>query len=214
MFFISINFFANLLKIIEENDKQYEENLLKADFLLPDWIALKLFLKKLFKKNIYNLNGTDFTPYFIKNINNKQVILYWATENNIRKVFDKYQKKRNIIYFQQWYKSFERENLKSKLDKQSIKIMLIWTWTPRQEKRIQENIENIKKYNLIVFSVWWLFDFLSWEEKRAPKLIRKLNLERLWRAITKPKKNLKKTLNSLKLFKYLYLKNEYKYFSL
>ncbi len=92
--------------------------------------------------------------------------------------------------------------------------MLIWTWTPRQEKRIQENIENIKKYNLIVFSVWWLFDFLSWEEKRAPKLIRKLNLERLWRAITKPKKNLKKTLNSLKLFKYLYLKNEYKYFSL
>jgi UDP-N-acetyl-D-mannosaminuronic acid transferase (WecB/TagA/CpsF family) len=75
---------------------------------------------------------------------------------------------------------------------------------------------------LLVFTVGWLFDFLAWEwtkkwrkkwvQKRAPKIVRKMKLEWLWRLITDPKRNYKKVKNSFAIFpyilRYLLLKKE------
>jgi UDP-N-acetyl-D-mannosaminuronic acid transferase (WecB/TagA/CpsF family) len=40
-------------------------------------------------------------------------------------------------------------------------------------------------------------------EKRAPKIIRKVNLEWAWRLLQNPKKNWQKVKDSIKLVKYL-----------
>jgi N-acetylglucosaminyldiphosphoundecaprenol N-acetyl-beta-D-mannosaminyltransferase len=75
---------------------------------------------------------------------------------------------------------------------------------PMQELWTLRNYEQIKKSWLIIMNLWGFFDRWSGEQKRAPKLIRKMRLERLRRLITQPKRNFKKVVNSLKLFPYIF----------
>jgi UDP-N-acetyl-D-mannosaminuronic acid transferase (WecB/TagA/CpsF family) len=93
----------------------------------------------------------------------------------------------------------------------TINILLVARWTPLQENRVAENISKVQKNNLIVFTWWWLFDHLTWKQKRACKLIRILKLEWLWRLLclrnkTQTEKVIKTFLWFKQLFCYLLLK--------
>lgn len=213
--FLIINYiyFANLvLNWIIWNKKinsEYQTSLLDWDFLLPDWIALNIYFKKLYKKNLQNLNWTDFLEYFLSNINKEKInlILYWTKKEIIKKAVKYIENKFNIkpFYYQNWFSDFDFWVLE-KLPINKINIFLLWLWTPKQEIWIKNNLENIKKYNLMIFSQWGTFDFWAWIDKRAPKIFQKLKLEWLFRVITNPKKNFKKVLYSFYLFIYLFKK--------
>lgn len=206
-------YFANLIingllwKKNKNND--FRESLINWDFLLPDWIALKMYSKKHYNKDFYNLNWTDFCDFLLKNFKNKEInlILYWTKKEVIKKTVENIKTKYNLdtYYFQDGYSEFDFEKIKD-LPKNKINIFMIWLWTPKQEVWINQNLNNIKNLNLITFSQWWTFDFLAWVEKRAPKIFIKLKLEWLWRFITNPKKNFKKVLYSFYLFYFLYRK--------
>lgn len=101
-----------------------------------------------------------------------------------------------------WVSEFTERNKKNGSEK--INIFMVWLWTPKQEIWIKNNLENIKKYNLLAFSQWGTFDFWAGNEKRAPQIFINLKLEWLWRFITNPRKNFKKVWYSLYLFYYLY----------
>lgn len=123
----------------------------------------------------------------------------------------------------------------------TINIMLVAMSTPQkpiQELRTIKNQTKIKDNKFILFTVGWLFDFMAADldsykaknkdkenlskrmdksekyrlQKRAPKFVRKIKLERLWRLITDPKRNFKKVRSSLAIFpyilKYLLLKKD------
>jgi len=87
---VNFIYFANLHKfIIKNTDKKYLQALEKWSFLLPDGIALKIYLdKKNHKKIKENLNWTDFTPYFLnflKNNNEKvNLSIYTVYDENKR----------------------------------------------------------------------------------------------------------------------------------
>jgi UDP-N-acetyl-D-mannosaminuronic acid transferase (WecB/TagA/CpsF family) len=80
-----------------EKQREYKKILLKADYLLPDGIALQIFyyLANLFKvihsprRWLDNLNGTDFTPYFLNEIKKRYgnqkicLLLYGAPPKGI-----------------------------------------------------------------------------------------------------------------------------------
>ncbi|MGE4444265.1 MAG: WecB/TagA/CpsF family glycosyltransferase [Candidatus Altimarinota bacterium] len=87
---------------------------------------------------------------------------------------------------------------------EKINILMVGLGTPKQEIWIKNNLENIKKYNLLAFSQGGTFDFWAGNEKRAPQIFINLKLEWLWRFITNPRKNFKKVWYSLYLFYYLY----------
>lgn len=209
LYFASI--VANNLLSNKENDNQkfYEKSLKNSSFLLPDWIALYLLLKFKFDKLVSNLNWTDFLPFFLNNIKSEKVniILYWAHEQTIKKAWKFVQKNFwiNPLYVQNWYTEFKFNWLK--LSKKSINVMLVGLWSPKQEIRAYQNLDKIKKNWLLVFNVWWLFDFWWGKEKRAPRIIRKLRGEWIRRFITRPKKNFKKFFQSLYLIKLLLKKN-------
>lgn len=215
-------YFANTMKYRlfekKENDteKNYCDAMLNWDFILPDWIALQVFyyFYTYFDKSVkriwpQNLNWTDFAPYFLESTKYKKInlILYWAKqeilENTVKFLKDKFWV--NIIYGQNWYSEFDWTNLEDKLKSSdvTINVLMVWRWTPLQEIWINDNIENIKKYKLLVFSQWWTFDFWWWVEKRAPKLLVKLRIfETFWRIITNPKKNLPKFLSMFWIFRF------------
>lgn len=66
-------YFANIILNNLNDDKKnlkresYHDSLTRSDFLLPDGIALRTLYKKIYKKELPNLNGTDFLPFFLKN---------------------------------------------------------------------------------------------------------------------------------------------------
>ena len=213
-------YFASLNKHILENpNDDYKSALKNSDIILPDGIALKIYLKR--KKNITikeNLNGTDFTPFFLNSIKNKKVHIWfytvydekiWKSPEDATKV-EKFLKDNfnpsKIFKFVNHYKNrwewFDFEKYKESLNWDfDYKIFLIWLWTPFQEIRTEKNKNFFKENNIIVLNVWWLFDFWAWFEKRAPKIIRKLNLEWAWRLLQNPKKNWNKVKDSFKLFR-------------
>jgi len=213
---------------------------MKWDCLLPDGIALQIFYhlaQKQFNlptKKLSNLNWTDFVPNFLDELKKRYgsqriaLFLYWAKEDIVQETKRSLNYKWfNVVYIQNWYSEFNWKKFSEVNNtlKDTINILLIAMSTPTnpiQELRTMKNYSRIKENNLIVFTVWWLFDFLAaesknssikkWIQKRAPKIVRKAKLEWLWRLITDPKRNYQKVKNSFALFpyilKYLLLKKE------
>ncbi len=209
----------------------YKKALLESDFLLPDGIALQLFyrmaskLKKI-KTNtprLPNLNGTDFGLSFLEHIQERfgadelQIILYGTYPGILEKTKEVLTNKWfEILYAQDGYTNFDREQLEELLatNRKKYTVLLVARTTPEypiQELWAWSNKELIKKYKLLVLNQWGTFDFWAGIQKRAPRLRRKFKIERLWRWISDPKRNTKKIRDSLKIinyiFRYLLLKN-------
>lgn len=220
--------------------KEYNKAIIKWDYLLPDGIALQSFYylaQKQFNlptKRLSNLNWTDFVPFFLDELKKRYgsqrvaLLLYWAKEEIVQETKKSLiYKWFNVVYTQNWYSEFDWKKFSEVKDtyKDTINILLVAMSTPTnpiQELRTMKNYSKIKDNHLIIFTVWWLFDFLAadnknssikkWTQKRAPKIVRKAKLEWLWRLITDPKRNYQKVKNSFALFpyilKYLLLKKE------
>ncbi len=196
--------------------KVYQDAILDADVVLPDGIALQMFYYFFAKKRIRNLNGTDFCPYFLSYIKEHysskhlNIILYGTYAHLLEKTRDFLLKQwYNVIYAQDGYTNLDRHKLELALKwkHQDINVLLIARATPEypiQEIWTYANKVKIREYGLIVMNQAWTFDFWVGEQKRAPKPMRRLKLERLWRLLTDPKRNIKKVLSSLAIFKYIF----------
>jgi len=215
--------------LINKSILNFKDNLLNMDFLFPDWIALQLFyfcykIKLLFKswlkdkQKVFlpNINWTDFTPYFLEEIRNKYwnqklcILLYWTTEKYIKRTKDFLTYKwYNVIYHQDWFTEFDWNKAEKAIADYSdtINVLLVSRSTPQipiQTLRSNNEKNKISENNLIVFNVWWLFDHMIWVQKRAPKPIRVIKLERLRRVILYPRRNISKVINSLSVFFYIF----------
>lgn len=215
-------YFASFYKyVLKLKDISYITSLVHSNILLPDGIALKTYLKKKFHIDTFNLNWTDFTPYFLNQVLTEQthIAFYtvydekiWKKEEDVEIVKTyikdnfKFKKLDAFVshYSKRWedfdFKHYKQSLKEEKFDK---KIFLVGIWTPFQEKWVQEHIDFFQENSIIVMNVWGLFDFWAGFEKRAPKLIRKTNLEWAWRFIQNPKKNFNKVLDSFNLFQEL-----------
>lgn len=209
--FVNYIYFANLVWnwVLNWVESEYTKSLNFWDFLLPDGIALKMYLKRWYKKDIFNLNWTDFSEFFLQNIDKDKVALYmyWWKKEVVKKaseyVKDKFDL--DIKAFLDWYSTFDFDLFR--WEKWKINILFVWLWTPLQEEFVFKNRSFFVNNNFIVFTQWGTFDFWAKTEKRAPKIFQKLKLEWLFRFVTNPKKNYKKVINSLKIFFYLIKKN-------
>lgn len=201
----------------------YKKAILESDFVLPDGIALQIYyrlaakLKKISTKTprLNNLNGTDFWIYFLEYIQKKfgndqlQIILYGTYPGILEKTKEVLKEKNfSILYAQDGYTNFEREQVESLLSDSHKKytILLVARTTPEypiQELWAQANKDVIRKHKLLVLNQWGTFDFWAGIQKRAPMIRRNLKLERLWRWISDPRRNTKKIRDSFKIIKYI-----------
>lgn len=215
-----------------EKEREYKKILLKSDFLLPDGIALQIFyfFAKLFGRIassrawLANLNGTDFVPYFLSESKKKYgnqklcLLLYGTKPEYLKKAEEKLKfQGYNVIYTQDGYSDFDWNAASKALDEyqDTINILLVARSTPKiplQELRTSRNYQKIQQHQLLVFNTWGLLDFIAWAQKRAPKFWRVFKIERLYRLLSDPRRNVKKVLNSLQIipyiFKYLIFKRD------
>lgn len=219
--YVSYLYFANAMKwkLFEDVALSYEEEdtrnayitvLESTDVLLPDGIALELFYRFFSTKwdKLTNLNGTDFLPFFLDTLKEKgiqaEIIVYWAKEQYIPQLKDHYTQYFPVISVQHWYQEFDWSQLPKKAN-DTIRLMLVWRWSPLQEIRSYENREKITQHWCLVMNQWWTFDFIVWAETRAPEwMIRARILETFWRICTNPEKNLKKFIDMFGIFWFMW----------
>lgn len=222
-----------------EKSVQYKQTLLQSDFLLPDGIALERFYtissrfnKKLERKKLHNLNWTDFIPYFIhsllKESKDIHIGIYSTYDPIINKTLKEIEKAKSNFHRQYGievafshahnYRQTEASQLfpfqkyadSIKKESKKYNILLVCTWTPKQELRSHQHKDFFKENNVLVYNAGWFVDFLSWFEKRAPKRVVKAKvLETFWRITKNPQKNLKKFLVMFGIFRFLGKKIHY-----
>lgn len=187
-------------------DKEFFNILNKADLSLADGVGLKM-AGWLMMKNLPRLTGADLAKDILKLAQDKDkrvaVVNWRGGLSGGKEIFAALKNKfsgLNIKVF-----DFEREeagNL-SELNNFSPEILFCNFGAPYQEKFIYNNLAKMPSVK-VGLGVGGAFDFLTGKIKRAPKFMRFLGLEWLWRLFKQPWR-LKRIFNAVVVFPFKFL---------
>jgi len=172
--------------------KNYRQALKDCDAILPDGAGIKLAGKMAGKDHISNLNGTDLFPLLCeKAAKAKQSIFLLggmqgiasATSKNMR---NKYPNLEFAGTQHGYFDPAEEQNIIDSINDSGASIILVGLGVPQQEIWIARNRD--KLHAAIVMGVGGLFDYYSGRIPRAPRLMRKMYMEWVWRFICEPKR--------------------------
>ena len=148
-----------------QKDDELKEILNNADLALPDGTGLKFASRFKIKQTV---TGTDI---FLE-------------------ILEKYKDKKYKFIINQKGLSSKEEIYKKaevQIDEENPDFIFIGLGCPAQEKWIKENLDKYPSTRVIM-TIGGGFDFLTGKQKRAPRWMRKLGLEWLWRVIKQPKR--------------------------
>ena len=174
-------------------DEEYFYILNSADVAVADGFGLVLagILKG---KKIPRITGSDLTPLLISLAEEKQIktlIINWC--DGLSKADDI-----KTVLNNRWPKliskvlDVDKKNTLTEEENQEInsfepKLVFVTLGAPVQEKIIWHEINRWPSVRLAL-AVGGSFDFLTNKIKRAPKIVRRLGIEWLWRLIKQPKR--------------------------
>lgn len=192
---------------VAQKNKIYLKCINNADIVLNDGVGIEI-ASKLFKVNFEeNMNGTDFTPKLLKlcEQHNFSVFLLGGkpgvsetAAKEIKKDFPKL----SIVGEMHGY--FEKSNDVIKtINIAKPDVLIVGLGVPLQEEWISKNFEKIDA--LLFTGVGAFIDFASKKISRAPKFIRKVKLEWVYRLLKEPKRLWKRyIIGNLLFFYYLF----------
>ncbi len=136
-----------------------------------------------------NLNGTDFTPlYLAKTRHRFRVFLLGAKPDVVAEtakfLMNKYPQHDIVGYRDGYFSRNENEDIVRLIRSKAANLLLVAMGNPLQEFWIADNLERTGV--VIAFGVGALFDFSAGRFPRAPRLIRWLRIEWLFRLMCEP----------------------------
>lgn len=190
-YIVHFMYYASLELIRKDNS--YAKALSISNIILVDGIGMQLYFKIAMNKAMSNLNGTDLSPKMIQLLfqNNIPFSFYGTTKQQIQACNNKLIEQYNatiLHYFQDGYSDLDW----SKIPNNSV--LFVGMGTPLQELWTDKNINIIQEKKILVITVGGYFDFLSGFYTRAPRWVRMLKLEWLWRTILHPARHYQKRL--------------------
>jgi beta-1,4-glucosyltransferase len=180
-------------------------------FIANDGVALNIASKLVHGKSFSdNLNGTDFSPYFLKNSPDKLKIFLLGAKPEVVVKAKEYLSvnfpNHVVVGIKDGY--FDRSQSMSIVDTinhAQADILFVAMGNPVQEKWILDHQDLINAS--YIFAVGALFDFWSGNKIRAPKLVQKLRLEWLFRLCQEPRRLIKRY--SVDILRFLYISIKY-----
>jgi alpha-1,3-mannosyltransferase len=149
-----------------------------------------------------NLNGTDLIPRILKHTKKANVFLYGAKEDSVSKCYQRLKKENPHLNFTGYVNGYDEETaemlLQEQLARNSIDILIVALGNPIQEQWIAQfcHRNNVR----VAIGVGAFFDFYSGNVERAPKLVRSLRSEWIYRLLLEPKRMWKRYLVGNVLF--------------
>ncbi|MTT31363.1 WecB/TagA/CpsF family glycosyltransferase [Terrilactibacillus sp. BCM23-1] len=175
---------------IAQKDADYLNYLNHADYVLNDGLGITLGAKLFNIELKENLNGTDLMPHVLKTCENlgASIFLLGAKEENIEAAVSNIQASYPHLqiagYHHGYFNSDER--IIEKINQSKADVLIVGMGVPLQEKFIGQYDQEI--HPPVRFAVGAFIDFASGNVPRAPKLMRKLNLEWLFRMAREPRR--------------------------
>jgi N-acetylglucosaminyldiphosphoundecaprenol N-acetyl-beta-D-mannosaminyltransferase len=203
-----------------QKDGYFKQILNSSDLNLPDGRGLQFVSRGKLKV----IPGVDFILDICKIAENLQKSIYLlgsSSEEIVKQTAKKLQEKfpnLKIVGHNQGPKIVDHKNNKliienndyliQKINKARPDVLFVAFGMGKQEKWIYENLTGIPSVK-IAMGVGGSFDFLSEKIKRAPKWIRTIWMEWMWRLIREPKR-LPRIFNATVKFLFLYTKSIFK----
>ena len=181
--------FANAHTLNEANSSLAFKSVLGKFTVLPDGVGVDLAAKyKYGIKFKENLNGTDFVPAFLQQSHKKRIYLVGGKEGIAEKVIATWSSRYPQHEWVGAHHGYLTESKSIQLCKEvsglNIDVLIVAMGNPKQELWISEfaTLHDAK----ISIGVGALFDFVAGEAKRAPKWVRRLRLEWVYRLYKEP----------------------------
>jgi N-acetylglucosaminyldiphosphoundecaprenol N-acetyl-beta-D-mannosaminyltransferase len=197
--------FANVHSIhIARHDHELRYALHRADLVLPDGSGLALAGKAFGLPVRENLNGTDFIPRLLNDIarNGRSVFLLGGqaqvVESCSRVLPLRYPGLVVAGSHHGHFSEAEDESIVHAINTAQPDVLLIGLGTPFQESWMMRFASRLQVK--VCFSVGGLFDFLSGEKIRAPRWMRRLGIEWLFRFLHEPSRKWDRVLVEIPLF--------------
>lgn len=193
------------------NDEElYNVYMDENTILYCESVGVKWAIKKCLKQNLEYIPGIELFEKLIKETKNNDmsVYLYGATEEVITKFSDILKQDGvNLKGFRNGYNLENKEEFFEKIKSEDPDLIAFALGVGKQEKELYELSKKTNKG--IFIGVGGSFDVLSGTKKRAPKMVRKLKIEWLYRILKEPSR-IKRFLNNNVKFAFLVLKEKRK----
>jgi exopolysaccharide biosynthesis WecB/TagA/CpsF family protein len=180
---------ANLANLAYEDAKLHD--LLRHFLLLNDGVGLNIASRLLYGKPFPdNLNGTDFTPYFLDQcLTPLNVFLLGAKPAVVARVAEIFALRwpRHVVVGCQdgFFTEADEDRVIEMIRRSEPHLVLIGMGNGLQERWVERLVPEV---TLSAWGVGALFDFLAGEVQRAPLWMRRLNIEWVYRLMLEPKR--------------------------
>lgn len=169
---------------------EMREALVKA-MILNDGVGVDIGSRLIFGKAFpANLNGTDFVPELLE-MGGERIALFLLgsapgvaarAANSLRRKFPELR----IVGEHHGYFGLEdSQSINAKIRDSGANLILVAMGQPRQEIWAAQNF---REFDAVTICVGALFDFISGDVARAPRLVRKLRLEWAFRLTKEPRR--------------------------
>jgi len=188
LFFANTNFIVQCQPLIP---KMSDSNTIIVNDGIGIDIASWLVHRRTF---IENLNGTDFTPYFLKSLGaDARVFLLGAKPGIAQRAAQNLinQHHINVVGVRNGYdEAKDTAQVISAINSSNANVVLVAMGNPHQEQWILNNRSTLNVQ--LLMGVGALFDFLAGEKTRAPALIQRMRLEWFYRLCLEPSRLLRR----------------------
>lgn len=204
--------FANVHMTIEAYDnEEFQSQVNAADLVCADGMPLVKSVKLLYKKSIDRVAGMDMMPSVMQKAEEEglSVFFYGSTDQILDKIKTetriRFPKLKIAGTYSPPFRTLTQKELEAHhkmINDSGAHIVFVALGCPKQEKWMAENSKFIKA---ICLGVGGAFPVFAKLDKRAPKWIRDLSLEWLYRFFQEPKRLFKRYFYTNTKFLYLML---------
>jgi N-acetylglucosaminyldiphosphoundecaprenol N-acetyl-beta-D-mannosaminyltransferase len=191
-------------------DREYREALVAADHILPDGIGLVIAGKMLGTPLRENINGTDMLPFLCEMAAGakRSIYLLGGKPGVAEKAGDAIAQKFAVTIAGVMHGYFDHKTESAKvieaINRSNASILLVAFGAPLQEQWIVRHREDLRP--AILMGVGGLFDFFSGNIQRAPRWMREIGLEWVYRILQEPGRMWKRYVVGNPLFLYRVMK--------
>jgi exopolysaccharide biosynthesis WecB/TagA/CpsF family protein len=177
---------------VMRNDRQYATAVHSADMLLPDGAGVALAAKMTGQSLTANLNGTDLVPALLAEAANmgKSVYLFGGKPGTADRAAQTLLKSIPHLMIAGTSNGYDdalnEESVVAAINASGADIVLVALGVPMQELWLQRNASHLDAN--LTMGVGAAFDFLAGNVARAPKIVRKVKSEWVWRLAMEPRR--------------------------
>jgi exopolysaccharide biosynthesis WecB/TagA/CpsF family protein len=136
-----------------------------------------------------NLNGTDFVPALLTFMEQpKRIGLVGGRSDIVEKAAENFRNHAPwhefVVISDGYFDKVDSSAVTSEIERQKLDVLIVGMGTPLQEKWVADHIR--PQHARLVLTVGALFDFVSGTVPRAPRMIRALRLEWIFRLLQEP----------------------------